>query len=177
MDEMPSAIEDVFVQRALHLLPRESKDLISKCSCPDYASPCKHVAGVYYKIASLLDRDPLLLFQLRSMKFESLHEKLAATPLGKTLVDQQADSEIEVEYHACRYTSPGRKACKAPDLKTFWHGTGSVPQVASADDAVTPAILIKRGGEYPAFWQSDKSFSEVMEAVYSRVVRTNNKTL
>ena len=110
MDEMSSAIEDVFVQRALHLLPRESKDLISKCSCPDYASPCKHVAGVYYKIASLLDRDPLLPFQLRGMKFASLHEKLAATPLGKTLVDQQADSEIEVEYHACRYTSPRQES-------------------------------------------------------------------
>ncbi len=175
MDEMPSTIEDVFVQRGLYLLPRERADLISKCSCPDYASPCKHVAGVYYKIASLLDRDPLLLFQLRGMKFETLHEKLAATPLGKTLVDQQADSEIEVEYHACRYTSPSTETRKEPDIKTFWQGDCAVPQVASTGDAVTPAILIKRGGEFPAFWQSDKSFVEVMEVVYSRVV-TKNKT-
>ncbi len=53
----------------------------------------------------------------------------------------------------------------------------SVPQVVNAEDAVTPAILIKRGGEYPQFWQSDKSFVEVMESIYSRVASKNKANL
>ncbi len=176
MDEMPSAIEDVFEQRNLYLLPRKRTDLVSKCTCPDYVSPCKHVAGVYYKIASLLDRDPFLLFQLRGMKFDILHEKLSATPLGKTLIEQQEKEELTVEYHTHRYTLPSKETRKNTNLNTFWQGDRPVPQVISAGDATTPAILIKRGGEYPAFWQRDISFVEVMESVYSRV-NSKNKTI
>ncbi|MBT4838291.1 MAG: hypothetical protein HON94_13195, partial [Methylococcales bacterium] len=43
-----------------NLLPTTSSDLISKCSCPDYSNPCKHIAGTYFKVASLIDRDPFL---------------------------------------------------------------------------------------------------------------------
>ena len=37
------------------------------CSCPDGADMCKHVAAVLYGIGSRLDRQPELLFTLRSV--------------------------------------------------------------------------------------------------------------
>ena len=177
MDEMPSRIEDVFTPLGHNLLPRERSDLVGKCSCPDYASPCKHVAGVYYKIASLLDRDPLLLFQLRGIKFETLHKKLSATQLGQILVNQQSGVDIEIEYHAHRYTNPRKELHQKPELKSFWLGEGSVPQFMGTMDIVTPAILIKLGSDYPIFWNSDKAFPDIMETVYSRVVKANKANL
>ena len=178
MNEMPTAIESVFSANNLYLLPRERADLLSSCSCPDYASPCKHVAGVYYKIASLLDRDPLLLFQLRGMKFARLQKTLAASPLGQALIDQRGDHKQAMEYHAHRYTNPQRKPLAVTDLKSFWQGENALPLDSHVSDrAATPAILVKKGGDFPAFWHRDNSFIEVMETIYARIVGKNRPSL
>jgi uncharacterized Zn finger protein len=171
MNEMPTSIENVFAKQNLHFLPQERTDLISQCSCPDYADPCKHVAGVYYKVASLLDRDPLLLFQLRGMDAAKLQKKLAASPLGKALIDQWGDDKQTIEYHPHRYPEPQRQPAQSPNLKAFWQGESALPLVASfTGTAATSAVLIKKGGDYPAFWHNDQSFIEVMEAIYPRIV-------
>ena len=39
-----------------------------------------------------------------------------------------------------------------------------------------PALLIKKGGDYPAFWHRDGSFIDVMEELYERV-RTKQSQL
>jgi uncharacterized Zn finger protein len=49
-----------------------------KCSCPDWAVPCKHVAAVHYALAAELDRDPFLLFRLRGRTREELTAALRA---------------------------------------------------------------------------------------------------
>jgi len=42
------------------------------CSCPDYASMCKHVAAAMYGIGARLDAKPELLFTLRQVTAEEL---------------------------------------------------------------------------------------------------------
>ncbi len=48
------------------------KDLVFTCSCPDWASMCKHVAAVLYGIGARLDRQPELLFTLRQVEQQEL---------------------------------------------------------------------------------------------------------
>jgi uncharacterized Zn finger protein len=43
-----------------------------KCSCPDWATMCKHVAAVLYGVGARLDERPELLFTLRSVDQEEL---------------------------------------------------------------------------------------------------------
>jgi uncharacterized Zn finger protein len=43
------------------------KEIRFKCSCPDYAFMCKHVAAVLYGIGARLDQQPELLFRLRAV--------------------------------------------------------------------------------------------------------------
>ena len=43
-----------------------------KCSCPDWATMCKHVAAVLYGVGARLDEQPELLFTLRSVNHEEL---------------------------------------------------------------------------------------------------------
>jgi len=37
------------------------------CSCPDAKNPCKHIAALTHHLARCLDRDPLVLFELRGI--------------------------------------------------------------------------------------------------------------
>ncbi|ELS04688.1 hypothetical protein Xen7305DRAFT_00044240 [Xenococcus sp. PCC 7305] len=63
--EMPSDIEAVFTSNGLSLFPYTLSDVRSRCSCPDKANPCKHIAAVYYQLGDRFSEDPFLIFQLR----------------------------------------------------------------------------------------------------------------
>jgi uncharacterized Zn finger protein len=53
----------------------EPRDVSFECSCPDWASMCKHVAAVLYGVGARLDARPELLFQLRDANQEDLIAK------------------------------------------------------------------------------------------------------
>jgi uncharacterized Zn finger protein len=44
----------------------------SSCNCPDGASPCAHVAGVFYVLCGEIDHAPQMLFFLRGVSNEEL---------------------------------------------------------------------------------------------------------
>ena len=48
------------------------KEIAFACSCPDWASMCKHVAAVLYGIGARLDHQPELLFTLRKVDQQDL---------------------------------------------------------------------------------------------------------
>ncbi len=48
------------------LLP-DPLDWKMSCSCPDWSTPCPHAAAAIYAAGVLIDRDPSLLFTLRSL--------------------------------------------------------------------------------------------------------------
>ncbi|MDE0697653.1 MAG: SWIM zinc finger family protein [Boseongicola sp.] len=178
MNEMPTAIDDALSDSGQSLLPRSPDDLISKCSCPDWSSPCKHVAGVYYKIASLLDRDPMLLFELRGLEYSMLRERLAGSPLGQAFIDRQSGEDGCLALPIKRYTEPGGTPAAGIDLKSYWKGEQPLPSVdAMSGSPPTPAVLAKKGGDHPAFWDLDRSFIGVMEDVCARVVQKNPLSL
>jgi len=51
------------------------KEIRFTCSCPDWASMCKHVAAVLYGIGARLDHQPELLFTLRQVDQQELIAK------------------------------------------------------------------------------------------------------
>ncbi len=62
-------------ERGLFPTPGEIR---MKCSCPDWADMCKHVAAVLYGIGARLDQKPELLFLLRGVDPEELISKASA---------------------------------------------------------------------------------------------------
>ena len=70
-------------EKGLFPLPREIE---LNCSCPDWATMCKHVAAVLYGVGARLDTQPELLFLLREVDHEELisvgAEGLAETATG-----------------------------------------------------------------------------------------------
>jgi uncharacterized Zn finger protein len=178
LNEIPDNIDDAFAKLDLHLLPHRKDDFKTKCSCPDWSNPCKHIAGVYYLLAAQLDQDPFLLFELRGLSRESLQKELAKSPLGQALSAEltleKAVSEPDLSY----FTKPTvQKSVVVASLKDFWHGTKRLPQTIEVPTpGSVPAILIKKQGDFPPFWDKESSFVETMEELYGRV-RTKNTQL
>ena len=55
-----------------------------RCSCPDWAVMCKHVAAVLYGVGALLDDQPELLFTLRGVDPGELVEAAVVDPLASS---------------------------------------------------------------------------------------------
>jgi uncharacterized Zn finger protein len=175
INEVPDNIEEAFARLNLHLLPNSRKDFHTKCSCPDYSNPCKHIAGVYYLVASQLDEDPFLLFELRGISRLKFQQELAKSPLGKILSGAIDSEEIAPESVESYYTKPEKvQVSGSLQLKEFWQAPKRLPQTPEPiSSASIPAIAIKKAGDFPSFWHKDSSFIEVMEDLYEQV-RTKN---
>ena len=65
----------------LDLLPGPG-EIQTRCSCPDWAEPCKHSAAVCYLVADRLDEDPFDLFLLRGRSREALMAGVRSQRLG-----------------------------------------------------------------------------------------------
>ena len=175
MNEMPDNIEEAFAGLGLHLLPHAKRDFVTKCSCPDLENPCKHIAGVYYLLASDLDRDPFLLFELRGLSRENLRTQLAGSPLGKILAAELTPREVPIAPAASYHTRPEPVAAGLPaggaalSHREFWLGAKRLPGLEPATPPSVPALLVKKQGDYPAFWPKDASFIGTMEELYGRV--------
>ena len=179
MNEMPDSIEDAFSGLGLHLLPHSEREFVTSCACPDWANPCKHIAGVYYLLASALDNDPFLMFELRGLSRDDLHTELTRSPLGKILASAlDSDEEPLVEPVTSYYTRPNREQVTVETThKEFWTGAKRLPSpIGNISQLSVPALLIKKQGDYPPFWHKDLSFITVMEDLYERV-RTKNKQM
>jgi uncharacterized Zn finger protein len=67
--EFPKDLEKKFLARGDGLFPAP-REIQFDCTCPDWASMCKHVAAALYGAAVRLDEKPELFFILRGMKVE-----------------------------------------------------------------------------------------------------------
>lgn len=179
LNEIPENIEAVFEDVGLHFLPSDYKDFDVFCNCPDYEVPCKHIAGVCYRLAGQFDQDPFLLFEMRGLAPEKLLQELALSPLGKVLSDAKSGATTELMPVDSFYTRPASIALPHEiSLKGFWQGTHSLPKsIEPSQPATIPAMLIKKGGDFPAFWQKQNSFIQVMEDFYLRMRKNTLKGL
>jgi uncharacterized Zn finger protein len=67
----PKTLATVFMAKGEGLFP-SSDEIKLSCSCPDWASMCKHVAATLYGIGARLDENPMLFFTLRNADVHEL---------------------------------------------------------------------------------------------------------
>lgn len=87
-------VMEVLARPAAGLFPAPNEIEFS-CSCPDWALLCKHVAAVFYGVGARLDRDPALLFELRSVNGADLIA--AAAQAGGLATTPAAESPLAGE--------------------------------------------------------------------------------
>ncbi|MQA88449.1 MAG: hypothetical protein GEV03_28500 [Streptosporangiales bacterium] len=83
---MPEDIDEVLSGCGVSLFP-QARALSTRCTCPDHANPCKHVAAVHYVLAQTFDADPFLLPALRGRDRTALLAGLRAARTGSASTD------------------------------------------------------------------------------------------
>jgi uncharacterized Zn finger protein len=162
--EMPQQIEEVFQAAGSHLFPATRDDLITECSCPDWANPCKHVAAVYYLLGERFDDDPFLLFLLRGRSREEIAAALRVRRAGAVATEvvtpvEEPSEQIAEEHVPLLGDSP----------EAFWAMSQDVSDlIFRFDSPVIDALPVKQRGK-PAFWRSGLDFTTAMEEMYGAI--------
>lgn len=89
--KFPQALKDLFFARDSGLFPAP-REIHFDCSCPDWASMCKHVAAALYGVGARLDEDPLLFFTLRGIRIDDLITQTVADTTQALLNKAQRQS-------------------------------------------------------------------------------------
>jgi uncharacterized Zn finger protein len=153
------------------LFPAPS-ELKFSCSCPDWASMCKHVAAVFYGIGARLDEQPELLFKLRKVDQKELIAKAGhALPLPKKrdvedkLLATDGLSELFGLEMAANEQPPPPQS-KAKPSKTKQRRRTSKPSVHSQKKALATKTTKLR---------ARKSVSPITRATSKRLARSADK--
>ena len=93
--KFPKELEVLFTERKYGMFP-SPKEIHFDCSCPDWASMCKHVAAVLYGIGARLDLDPMLFFELRDLDGQELVRKSMERKLESMLKNAGKKSKREI---------------------------------------------------------------------------------
>ena len=177
--EMPQNIEEAFHDAKRPLMPESSLELVTDCSCPDWANPCKHIAAVYYLMAERFDEDPFVIFRLRGRAKEDLIKELRA----KRPVQEPAATPGEVSVCGLGQADRDARDVAAPlasCLEAFWRaGTEldtfvihpPVPEVARA-------VLRRLGAAPPEFGGPpfDNLLGQAYDAATEAAQRESPKT-
>jgi uncharacterized Zn finger protein len=165
--ELPHEIEDVFAGAGVALFPERGSHLTTSCTCPDWATPCKHAAAVCYLMAEAFDDDPFLLLAFRGREREALLDELRDRR-GLAVDDASAGGGVDGAPSSSE-PSPSRAAPLADSLATFWSGGAGLaevhclPRATEAPGAVLRllprGVLVVRG----------KEVADLLEPAYARV--------
>ena len=162
--EMPVSVEEAFSRSSATLFPAK-REILTDCSCPDDANPCKHIAAAYYILAEEFDRDPFMMFLLRG---ETKEEPMAALREGMKVADK---SEVKVPKAAVKRDPKDARVPALEDcVDAFWSEQKPLWHVGvSKDRPYVDAAVIKRLGE-PPFWREPEDFTERMNGIYQGVI-------
>ena len=108
--ELPPGVADDIAATGLDILPGAG-EVQPRCSCPDWADPCKHAAAVCYLVADALDADPFALLRLRGRERDEVLAGLRARrrtglPPAPAVPPPVADEGVPAHEAYQRVTAP-----------------------------------------------------------------------
>ncbi|HEY2014210.1 MAG TPA: SWIM zinc finger family protein [Bryobacteraceae bacterium] len=147
--EMPRDMEQVFRTAKVSLFPEAYRDLSTRCSCPDSANPCKHIAAVYYLLGEEFDRDPFLIFRMRGSSREAFLGLLGGASGPACLPVAMPPEPLPASPDAFWSAAPEFQPQPVPELR------------------VSEAALPRRLGKFP-FWRGSLHLHDFLDGVYVR---------
>jgi len=94
--ELDPEILKIAENQGLQVFPKQWSDFSMKCSCPDWAVPCKHLAAVIYIVSREIDNNPFLVFQIHDV---NLMEELKKRGI---FIESKGEGEIVHLSHLLR---------------------------------------------------------------------------
>ena len=144
---MPEDIDETLAGCGVSLFPRPG-ELTTRCSCPDVANPCKHIAAVHYLLAETFDVDPFLLPALRGRDRAALLADLRNARAGDAAPAGEQDAGHEAV------------ALDRLEARSLWDAAGDLGtvQVRPARSGDPGAVLRRLGPPPGALGTGDAEF-------------------
>lgn len=95
--ELPGELEQLFTDAGAPLFPASQRELSMRCTCPDVAVPCKHIAATFYLLAERFDDDPFELLLWRGRSRPDLLADLLADLQAGAVADGIADAAPDAD--------------------------------------------------------------------------------
>jgi uncharacterized Zn finger protein len=180
--QMPREIDEAFVAARTSLFPLHRSDLRTRCSCPDSANPCKHIAAVHLVLAEAFDRDPFLLFELRGRTKDAVLSALrelrsasgrasspapAAPAASSAEATHAPDAAIPIEA-GVREAAVAEPGAASPPWDEFRQPVDDL-RFHIVAPAAEGAILRHLGP--PPAWSLDRRFAELAQPTVSRAAQ------
>jgi len=145
--DLPLPIESILRKAECPLFPERENDLKSRCSCPDWANPCKHLAAVYYLLGEEIAKNPMLLLTIRGVTRADIFN--GPVPAARTKADGLTDKPA------------------APQISFYGEAGEEFHDFGEEEHAGTNAPMIHRLGSLP-FWRGQDRFIDTLEHLYDR---------
>ncbi len=140
-------VMEIVTRKGAGLFPAP-REIVLDCSCPDWATMCKHVAATLYGVGARLDQRPELLFTLRGVDPAEMLEAAIDRPLtasrsrrGRVLESDELSSVFGVDIVQDRDVARTRKRAASA-------ASGKARKKSAARK--TQAEQNKRSGKKPA---------------------------
>ncbi len=154
VNDLPVEVEALFRDAGVSLFPERRGDWICACTCPDWSKPCKHAAAVLYLLGEAVEREPMLLLELRGINRGDLIPAAGHPPGGGG--------------HRPPPPAPVAAPDAPADAAAFWGDRWTPAETFGPPPGRTVAApLIARLGPLP-FWRGQERFREMVEQVYGR---------
>jgi uncharacterized Zn finger protein len=120
--KLSKGVMELVTDREGGLFPKP-REITMRCSCPDYAGMCKHVAAVMYGVGHRLDSSPELLFLLRGVdQAELIEQALPSAPReagrgARTIAGKELGAIFDIEIDDAPVASAGAEAREKPASK------------------------------------------------------------
>ncbi|MEO0734931.1 MAG: SWIM zinc finger family protein, partial [Bacteroidota bacterium] len=137
---LPHGLVDLLAERGINIFPESFRELGMSCTCPDWATPCKHQAALLYVIAADIDGDPFQLFKLRGLDLKAIVADMRGdgavntvpllSDLLQAITDPAAYRWDEDAHRALNFGSlddVGRRAMSQLPPTPAFAGDGSLP--------------------------------------------------
>lgn len=182
---LPAEITALFQGTGVDLFPSLPRELKASCTCRYYEPPCTHAVALHYMVADALERDPLLLFELRGLPREKLLSEAHAR--RRTLRAPAAPTTLAVPSPVADATladAPGAATAPASGVDAAGLSLGGYETLPRQlpEAAVPPEVPAELAGPLralrsPAGWPEDKSPAELLAPVLEAAARQARKLL
>ena len=152
-------VMEIVTRKAEGLFP-SPREISLSCSCPDWATMCKHVAATLYGVGARLDHAPELLFTLRGVDPTEMVEAAVDQPpptgaprRGRTLASRDLSSVFGVDIDLGEPATPEpaapanrrpRRARKPPATRAPRSAAKTAPKPRGAAPKRRPATTDTR---------------------------------
>jgi uncharacterized Zn finger protein len=160
--ELPHEIEGVFADAGVALFPERGSHLTSSCTCPDWATPCKHAAAVFYLMAEAFDDDPFLLLAFRGREREALLDELRDR--RGVAVDESGPGGATTASEP-----PSQVPPLADSIASFWSGGSGLAEVHCLPRATEAPGAVLRLLPRGVLAVRGKEIADILESAYARL--------